>query len=150
MSKVAITPNYLLFSWAVGIVLCTCISNAKTSLWWKNLIFWVKCVQHKCIHWNFSVLKKKKHWITQGYENVFVCCIFNTCSFWPVLWLHHLNDNPKTTDLNIFLLQWIAKLWGHWKINRKSQLWRHLLQNGLIVKFRKMNISFVLYWSRGI
>lgn len=42
--------------------------------------------------------------------------------FFPVLWLHHLNDNLKTAHLDISYLQRIAKLWGHLIIKKKMNL----------------------------
>lgn len=77
----------------------------------KSVIFWSSVYNIYEFIEIFSVLKKKSC-ITQGYENVFVCCIFKTCSFPLFLWLHHLNDNLKTADWDISYLQRIAKLWG--------------------------------------
>lgn len=46
----------------------------------KSVIFWSSVYNIYVFIEIFSVLKKKSC-ITQGYENVFVCYIFKTCSF---------------------------------------------------------------------
>lgn len=42
--------------------------------------------------------------------------------FFPVLWLHHLNDNLKTAHLDISYLQRIAKFDYKKKINLKESI----------------------------
>lgn len=76
----------------------------------KSVIFWSSVYNIHVFIEIFSVLKKKaalhkgmKMYLSLHIQNMF---------FFPVLWLHHLNDNLKTAHLDISYLQRIAKLWG--------------------------------------